>query len=1200
MAGVKHKDWGVSEVVGTMLVFAIVVSAFSAFELWYVPNTQTAYEQEFQSASQASLASLISQLESPSLKTGSLISQNVPLGIQGSLFTPSRATSISFSHSGFNATLSYSGGVDYKLLENTVPTAITNEVVGTFPKINGNMPLQIAVAPNGMIYVVDYASNSLTEINPATHSVVGTYYCGLNPVGITVGSNGNLYISNFFSFINSGGAGYSTITVFSTSTNTIVGTINANGYNTNLLYPSGLFFAPSKYSSSYGYIYAAVETATGTPGLYTPGIIQVNTSTNSISPISESISSRVLEINNLAYYHQADSGMTYVWITDFAQNSISNLTILPSGKASNIVHIYSSNLMNPFGIVYDSVNGHFYVTDSPSLLGPNGLPRGSGYIFPGEAGKGNVTIYARSGGAGQLIPVNASEPAGIATSSQSGYVYVGGYAVAYNTTTFHFYSPIIAINGVKESDTSSINLNGSMQFMEGFAYLSYDSSSGLLLVSGNVSNNNIIISGLTTTPLQHYVWNNPFSRPDCVVYISGTSYLAVANAGTNSIVILNAFANNTVVARYDVGEQPVSIAYNPVNGYLYVANTLSQNVTIINPVLSNPSHGHVVANVSLPTSSTNLFGNSYPSFAVYDPNNQTVYILDNGTGNLTQIIQLSPNTFTTNTFSINPNGVQYGKFNSWVKGPTGEFGKDDSKIAAQYSNTLDSNGSEKFYLPSGKNYRIGSVVLRLYGDGSVSIGIGTGNYTSSKWNNLDSGFVSISKSIVKKKGEWVTVTLNSTLFLGGGKYYLNVRASPTLYWLWTVHKPSNNLQEGDLMDFHYYKGAVLSDNNTPFGYEIGFNPPTGSLGVPYPTSAAINPTSNIMYVALYGTGNVSVVNLSNDASPTIGLIQVGLLPRAIIYDALDGDLYVANSGSGTVSVISSVHFGQRSFSVQAPNKPAYPLSLAIDTGNGYVYVGNNISNNLTLENTFTSQTVNSIATGDTPTSIVYDPQNGLIYALNSASNQVTIINGGSIYFNGKSGHAISGSISGSGQIETYGGTQFVPPIGFHMQDGMVLTNYSSMKYVTSTTNVPVSFINNSGKLYLSSYLLNLQGETISSSGIGTSSMIFNVTGLGTEHYYQGEKFTYYDLYGNPYPAMITNITIFNLQYTIHSKYVNQIDQVLYNEFNGSAGGNLASWNFIGFPIHVTESGSELIIENTGTLIPFSVNFEYVGITVVNV
>jgi YVTN family beta-propeller protein len=75
-----------------------------------------------------------------------------------------------------------------------------------------------------------------------------------------------------------------------------------------------------------------------------------------------------------------------------------------------------------------------------------------------------------------------------------------------------------------------------------------------------------------------------------------------------------------------------------------------------------------------------------------------------------------------------------------------------------------------------------------------------------------------------------------------------------------------------------------------------------------------------------------------------------------------------------------------------------PFGIAFDDSNGYVYVTNYWSDNVTVINGATDQIVGSVGTGPltNPNGIAYDSSNGCIYVTNMNSANVTVINGTSI------------------------------------------------------------------------------------------------------------------------------------------------------------------------------------------------------------
>ncbi len=108
-ATLKKEDKGVAEVVGAILIFAVLITLFTSFMVWYIPAQTTANETHYEVQNKAALGSLVSDLHSSSTVAGSTISVTVPLGISGvAIFSQAHDTQFSIlpQNTGFNASLS--------------------------------------------------------------------------------------------------------------------------------------------------------------------------------------------------------------------------------------------------------------------------------------------------------------------------------------------------------------------------------------------------------------------------------------------------------------------------------------------------------------------------------------------------------------------------------------------------------------------------------------------------------------------------------------------------------------------------------------------------------------------------------------------------------------------------------------------------------------------------------------------------------------------------------------------------------------------------------------------------------------------------------------------------------------------------------------------------------------------------------------
>jgi len=121
------------------------------------------------------------------------------------------------------------------------------------------------------------------------------------------------------------------------------------------------------------------------------------------------------------------------------------------------------------------------------------------------------------------------------------------------------------------------------------------------------------------------------------------------------------------------------------------------------------------------------------------------------------------------------------------------------------------------------------------------------------------------------------------------------------------------------------------------------------------------------------------------ANPTI--IPVGTNPQAIAVNPNTGKVYVANAGSGTVSVISGS-------SVTATiTVGSNPQDIAVNPVTNYIYTANNGSNTVSVISGGSNTVVSTITVQTGPTGIAVNPNTNTIYAVNNVSRSVSTING---------------------------------------------------------------------------------------------------------------------------------------------------------------------------------------------------------------
>ena len=130
-------------------------------------------------------------------------------------------------------------------------------------------------------------------------------------------------------------------------------------------------------------------------------------------------------------------------------------------------------------------------------------------------------------------------------------------------------------------------------------------------------------------------------------------------------------------------------------------------------------------------------------------------------------------------------------------------------------------------------------------------------------------------------------------------------------------------------------------------------------------------------------------------SPTTPNVSVGSGPAGSAYDSANGYVYVANFYSGNVSVLSGTTV------VGTVPVTGYPEWISYDDGNGYLYVtsvpGPNNTQAFTEDGNVTilsgTTVVATQQVGFNPIWPTYDSGNGYVYVPNNAGNTVTVFNG---------------------------------------------------------------------------------------------------------------------------------------------------------------------------------------------------------------
>ena len=248
--------------------------------------------------------------------------------------------------------------------------------------------------------------------------------------------------------------------------------------------------------------------------------------------------------------------------------------------------------------------------------------------------------------------------------------------------------------------------------------------------------------------------------------------------------------------------------------------------------------------------------------------------------------------------------------------------------------------------------------------------------------------------------------------------------------------------------------------------ELGNLVATISVGTASPAAAAYDPASGEIYAAEPGTGTVSVLS----GTQLVGTISVGTYPASLAYDSADGYVYVANLDSDTVSILSGTTVvGTLS---TAQYNVLTPQSITYDSATGEIYVigGRSATNILVISGTSVVGTIfDPIGTSGC---IQYDPSDGYVYVANytgavavySGTSLITTINTGggfpsSCGYDPENGYVYitnAGSIKG---LSVISGTTFLAGLVVGTgPDGVAYDSANGLVYVPNGQSNNISLI----------------------------------------------------------------------------------------------------------------------------------------------
>ena len=234
-------------------------------------------------------------------------------------------------------------------------------------------------------------------------------------------------------------------------------------------------------------------------------------------------------------------------------------------------------------------------------------------------------------------------------------------------------------------------------------------------------------------------------------------------------------------------------------------------------------------------------------------------------------------------------------------------------------------------------------------------------------------------TVIYKDGNQVAVPNNSNNT--DSKYSSNLLDNTDSKYSSNLLDNTDSKYSSNLLDNTDSKYSSNLLDNTDSKYSSNLLDNTGAEYFSKPVDVTVDPKKNFIFVANHDDSTISVLNASNSKYPLIKKILVGKAPNDILINPLSRELYVINSGSDTLSIISiDGLFVKRTIML---GKSPWMLSFDDERKNGLIYATLVDANALSVINPSKNYMceVKEVHVGTSPNGVMYDPSNKISFCI---------------------------------------------------------------------------------------------------------------------------------------------------------------------------------------------------------------------------
>jgi YVTN family beta-propeller protein len=406
------------------------------------------------------------------------------------------------------------------------------------------------------------------------------------------------------------------------------------------------------------------------------------------------------------------------------------------------------------------------------------------------------------------------------------------------------------------------------------------------------------------------------------------------------------------------GNNPYALAVNPATNRIYIANSASNNVTVIDGTTN------ATTTVSVGTA---------PAAVAVNPVTNKIYVANAGSSSVT-VIDGATNATRTVAAGTNPNALAVNALTNRVY--VSNSGSNNVTVIDETSGTASTITSGAAPYAVAVNPVTNKIYVANSGSANVTVIDGGTNGTTVVPAGLMADAVAVNPVsnkiyIVNQGGNTVTIidgVSNTVSTISVGASPVAVAVNPVTNKVYVADAGSNDVT---VIDGASNATSTVTAGNKPF-------------------AVAINSATNKIYVANQNSGNVTVIDGAGNGT---GTVVAGISPGAVAVNPVTNMVFVANKGSANVTTFSGAVNNVIATVITGPLASATnPMAIALNPVTNKIYVPNSNGNSVTVIDGVTNTAI-SVPAGTNPNSVAVNPVTNKIYVPNLGSNNVTVIDG---------------------------------------------------------------------------------------------------------------------------------------------------------------------------------------------------------------